>query len=111
MRKFVSIIAFVFFGVGWLIVGRPMNDLAGLFWPELPAPWEKVDAFYYPDRHNLSVHRGAYNVDGIAGCRSWVTAAAAANFDPRISCGDYECAIGKLQSLGDGLTVYRLTVR
>jgi hypothetical protein len=110
MRKILSLTAFVL-GAGWLIVGHPMNDLADLFWPERPAPWEAVDAFYYPDRHNLSVHRSANKVDGIAGCRSWVIAAAAANADPRMSRGDFECAIGKLQSLGDGLTVYRLTVR
>jgi hypothetical protein len=44
MRKTLSVIALVL-GIGWLAVGRPMNDLAGLFWPERPAPWETVDAF------------------------------------------------------------------
>ena len=99
MRKILSVIAFVL-AVGWLVVGRPMNDPASLFWPTRPAPWENVDAFYYPDKQNLSVHRSANKVDGIAGCRSWVNAAAAANSDPRMSRGDYECAVGKLQSLG-----------
>lgn len=66
-----------FGGLGlWLTFGGPADDLAGLFWAERPAPWEKVDAFYYPDRHDLSVHRTARDVKSLDGCRSWVRAMA-----------------------------------
>lgn len=94
----------------WLAFGNPADSLAGLFWAGSPAPWEKVDAFYYPNRHNLSVHRTALNVGSLDGCRSWVQAMAEANADPGVRRGDYECGVGKLQEIGD-LTMYRITVR
>lgn len=94
----------------WAAFGSPANDLAGLFWPERPAPWERIDAFYYPDRRNFSVHRAAHDVGSLGGCRSWVRAMAEANADPGVTHGDYECGVGKLREWG-GLTVYRITAR
>ena len=103
-----------YFAVGalclWALFGSPTNDLAGVFWSQRPAPWEAVDAFYYPDRHNLSIHRAAYNLGSLDGCRSWVRPMGQTNADPSLTRGDYECGIGKLRELGD-LTVYRITVR
>lgn len=103
-----------YFAIGgaclWMVFGSPTKDLAGLFWADSPAPWEKVDAFYYPDRHNLSIHRAAYDLGSLNGCRSWVMTMATANADPGVHRGDYECGVGKLREMGD-LTVYRLTVR
>ena len=98
-------------GLGlWLTFGGPADNLAGLFWAERPAPWEKVDAFYYPDRHDLSVHRAARDVKSLDGCRSWVRAMAEVGTDPGMERGDYECGVGKLREMGD-VTVYRFTVR
>lgn len=100
-----------FGGLGlWAAFRSPANDVAGLFWPERPAPWEAVDAFYYPDRQNLSVHREARGVGGVDGCRSWARAMAETHADPGVRRGDYECGVGKLREWGD-LTVYRITVR
>jgi hypothetical protein len=94
----------------WAVFGTPNSDLAGLFWGKGPAPWESVDAFYYPNRHNLSVHRAAHNVGSLDGCRAWVRKAARADADPALTRGDYECGVGKLEPFG-GMTVYRITVR
>ena len=48
----------VFAGLAfWAVLGSPMNYAAGMFWPAKPAPWEAVDAYYYPD------HRSAGEAD------------------------------------------------
>ena len=96
--------------VAYLIFGTPVTDLHNLLWPNGPAPWERVDAFYYPSRANLSVHRAAYDVKTLDRCRSWVAAQARTHDDPRLTRGDYECGIGKIKDLGS-VTVYRITVR
>src|SRR5689334_10257410 len=99
----------VFAGLAvWAVLGSPINYAAGVFWPAKPAPWEAVDAYYYPDPSNLSVHKAALGVGSLDACRSWVRAMAAVNSDPGVTRGDYECGVGKLQMLGD-MTVYRIT--
>ena len=85
-------------------------DATGVFWPEGPAPWEKVDPFYYPDRSNLLNDRQGPRVDGIEACRAWVYAEAARHGDVNLDRGDYECGVGYIKNSGD-LRVYRLTVR
>lgn len=97
--------------VGWVMLGSPANDVAGWFWSEGPAPWEGVDAFYYPDRSRLSVHEQRLDVGSLDVCRRWAYAAAAAKNDPRLQRGDYECSVGFMRELGDGMKVYRITVR
>lgn len=94
----------------WALLGSPNADIAGLFWPSGPAPWEQVDALYYPDRRRLSDHRMARGVGSLDACRAWVRAMAEANDDRGLSRGDYECAVGKLRDWG-GVGVYRVTVR
>lgn len=92
----------------WFAFGDPGGDVAGWFWPESAAPWEQVDAFYYPDRNDLSVHREFRDVGSVEACRAWVYSMAAANGDPDLVKGDYECGINPLER-GEML-VHRLTV-
>jgi hypothetical protein len=94
----------------WAVFGSPLTNIANLFWSEGSAPWERVDAFYYPDRSNLTVHRVSYNLGSIGNCRAWVLTEAAHNNDPGLARGDYECGVGEIEKMGD-LTVYRITVR
>jgi len=94
----------------WFFVGEPLVAIANWFWPETPAPWEDVDAVYYPDRGNLLVEVSAPHVGTIEACRAWVYDRAAANSDPALTRGDYECGVGFLRNMGP-LRIYRLTVR
>lgn len=92
----------------WLVFGSPLSTAANLFWKEGPAPWETIDAYYYPDRYDLSVDISRLDVSSIRACRDWVYATAATKGDPNLERGDYECAIGCRPK--DGLNICRLTV-
>jgi hypothetical protein len=94
----------------WFFVGEPRVTIANWIWPETPAPWEDVDAVYYPDRDNSLVDVSAPHVGTVEACRAWVYDRAAGNSDPALTRGDYECGVGSLRNMGS-LRVYRLTVR
>jgi hypothetical protein len=96
--------------LAWFAFGSPASNLAGAIWGDRPAPWESVDAFYYPDRSNLSRSERSINVGSLESCRAWVAAAAAKRNDPQVRRGDYECGVGYLRDFGD-LRVYRVTTR
>ena len=50
-----------------------MSDIAGWVWRNSPAPWETVDALYYPTRNNLSHDERRLNVGSIDGvARRWL---------------------------------------
>jgi len=34
----------IFVLIAWAVFGSPLNTMAGWFWSETAAPWEKVDA-------------------------------------------------------------------
>lgn len=93
----------------WFAFGDPGRTIAGWFWEYDAAPWERVDAFYYPDRSNLNNFKERSNVDGIEGCRAWVYGMAASNNDPSLTRGDYECGVGEPKNMY-GMKVYRTTV-
>lgn len=71
---------------------------------------KQVDAYYYPNRNDLSVYEVKYDVGSVEACRDWVYAQAARNNDSNVERGDYECGIGPKKKIGD-LTVYDETVR
>jgi hypothetical protein len=96
--------------LAWFTLGSPMSDIAGWVWGNSPAPWETVDAFYYPNRNNLSHDERRLNVGSVDACRAWVAGAAARRDDPQIRRGDYECGVGHLKDYGE-LKVYRVTTR
>ena len=85
-------------------------DATGVFWPEGPPPWEKVDPYYYPDRNNLLNDRQGPRVDSVEACRAWVYEEAAHHGDANLERGDYECGVGHREKIGY-INVYRLTVR
>ena len=94
----------------WFVFGDPAKNVADWFWSSSAAPWEEVDAIYYPNRYNLTVHRSRQDVGSVEHCRAWVNAEAARRNDPDLKRGDYECGIGRLGTFGS-IGVYRLTVR
>lgn len=96
--------------VGWFTLGSPITTLTKTLWSDRPAPWETVDAFFYPDKANLSVHTAISGFKNLDDCRSWAKDQASAIGDGTMKRSDYECGIGKLQSFGE-LTMYRLTAR
>lgn len=95
--------------VGLCLVGF-RETIAGWFWPRSPAPWETVDAFYYPSKTNLPVDRRKYDMPSIESCRLWIFQQAALSEDPKLEHGDYECGVGFMQNVGD-LRMYRLSLR
>lgn len=94
----------------WFVFGDPGKTTANWFWEKSAAPWESVDAFYYPDRTDLTIHQSRVNLDDVDACRIWVRSAAAAQGDVLLMRGDYECGVGKIENVYD-LSVYRITVR
>ncbi|AUQ50048.1 hypothetical protein PhaeoP83_01776 [Phaeobacter inhibens] len=77
--------------------------LLGLWCPQ-------IDAFYYPNKHDLTVHQEYLDVGSLENCRATVFAAAAQNGDPQLLRGDYECGVNPMNSYGD-LRVYEETIK
>ena len=96
--------------VAWFVFGSPVKDLANWFWSDSAAPWETVDAFYYPDRSDLGEFLSQGGFGSVQECRDWIYSIAASKNDPTLIRGDYECCVGQIDSFG-GMSVYRLTVR
>ena len=94
----------------WGALGNPNRQLPAGFGRISPAPWERVDAFYYPDKNNLSISLENHDVGGLAQCRTWVNSVARKQKDPQLERGDYHCRVGHLDAQGS-LNSYRLTVR
>lgn len=101
----------ILIGIGlWFWLGDPPKTLANWFWENDAAPWESVDAYFYPSRSDLSAHKLAAGLSTVEACRLWASSQAAAIGDARFARSDYECGVGKLDSWG-GMTVYRITAR
>lgn len=103
-------IFFVLIICGWFIWGDPPKTVANWFWADDAAPWETVDAFYYPDRSNLALYRSHKGLDSVQECRNWVRSAAASHGDANLIRGDYECGVEVVDTFV-GISVYRTTVR
>lgn len=91
----------------WILSAIPLF-LTSVFWSESNAPWESVDAFYYPDANNLAEWESEMNVGSVQACRDWVEDSAAAKGDSNLERGDYECGVNCRSR--DGFNVCRLTV-
>ena len=70
---------------------------------------QQVDAFYYPDRNDLTSHEFFPNVGSIDACRKVVYQAAARNNDPLMKAGDYECGINPTGRKFGDITIYETT--
>lgn len=98
-------------GIGaWFVFGDPPRAVANWWWPEAAAPWETVDAFFYPDRNNLSLVDQQSGLASVDACRDWVNQAAYAHGDPDMQRSDWECGLGEPTDW-NGLSVYRGTVK
>lgn len=95
----------------WWFFGDPGTTVADWLYPDEAAPWETVDAFYYPNRQDLTKHEEFKGLDSVTGCRSMVQNMALRHNDQLITKGDYECGVGQLKGDFAGLNVYRLTVK
>ena len=74
-----------------------------------PIAKPQIDAFYYPDKNDLSDFQVSYDVGSLNECRDWVYSKAAQNSDRGLRRGDYECGVGPKQKYGT--TVYDKTIR
>lgn len=94
----------------WFLFGSPSKTAANWFWPDREAPWETIDAFYYPNREDMSVFLRLSGLGNAQECRDWVFSMASIEEDPGMLRGDYECGVGFIEDFG-GMSVYRLTVK
>lgn len=97
----------------WFAFGDLNTTIADWFWSETPAPWEDVDAFFYPNKSDLSKFEMQPNVGSLESCRSWVSAKANFINDPKMQRSDYECGVGRNDEKSKqwGANVYRITPR
>ena len=72
---------------------------------------DQVDAYYYPNINDLTVHEVALDVGSVEGCREAIQRMAANYNDPALERGDYECGIGPKEAYGSGIMVYKETVK
>ena len=84
--------------------------IANWFWEYEAAPWETVDAFYYPDQNDLSKFQQILGLGSVDVCRNAVRSMAASYGDPNLTMGDYECGIEVIDNLG-GIDIYRTSTR
>jgi hypothetical protein len=94
----------------WFFLGNPAKNVADWFWPSEAAPWEQVDAFYYPDRTDLTQHREIAGLEDLGACREAIGNLASAFKDAAMVRGDYECGVGPLR-LEYGFRIYRITAK
>lgn len=95
----------------WAVLGSPKKDVANWFYKDKAAPWETVDAFYYPDRSNLNKVEMAYGLKSVEACRDWVYFQASLHRDPGMNRSSYGCGIGRLSEAHYGIPVYRTDTR
>jgi hypothetical protein len=96
--------------LGWLLLqAKPIESIANVMWPDSPAPWERVDAVYYPDAGDRTTQLRERNLADLDSCREWANRAAAYSGNQHLRRGDYRCDVGLQESYGD-IEVYRLTV-
>src|SRR3990167_1073093 len=86
--------------IAWFVFGSPVQTLANSFWPEDAAPWETVDAFFYPNREDLALNDAVYGLSDLASCQRWARDQAMKYQDPLFQRTDYECGVGKVDDLG-----------
>jgi len=90
----------------WFSLGEPKKQVANWLYPDEAAPWEKVDGFFYPNKHDLSDP----SLATVAACRDWAAYQADEGGDAFSQRSDYECGVGKSEQWND-LHVYRLIAK
>jgi hypothetical protein len=71
----------------------------------------QVDAFYYPNKNDLTKHEFFSNVGSVENCRAIVQQAAARRNDPGLQRGDYECGVDPTGEDFGEIKVYKDTVK
>lgn len=90
-----------------LIIGG--CSIEDMFFPETAAPWETVDAYYYPNKNDLTISIKSSGHPTVDDCRRWVEGQAKRDYDPKLLRSDYECGVGLVEYYGP-VGIYRLTV-
>mgnify|MGYP006272438797 CR=1 FL=1 len=76
----------------------------------LAACSEQVDAYFYPDRSDLTRSESLKDVGSVEACRDWAYSKAARMGDTSMQRSTYECGLGPRRR-EMGFTVYRETVQ
>jgi hypothetical protein len=94
----------------WAAFGEPKKNIANSFYEFEAAPWETVDAFFYPDSNDLTQYQKQTGFNSVDECRDWVFSMAQQINDASMLRSDYECGIEIIDQLYD-LSIYRTTVK
>jgi hypothetical protein len=86
--------------IAWLIFGDPVTAVANLFYPAAPAPWEKVELVYFPDRHVSSGYERTPDLGSLEECRTLAWRQAARHDDRDLERGTYECRVAVVPWFG-----------
>ena len=93
----------------WFALSNPKQDIADVIWPKSPAPWEQVDAYYYPYRDQTQQSHSAFHFQSVKDCRDWIEGKALEYGDTNPGEGAWRCAIGEYDKMSEQQT-YRLTL-
>ena len=88
-----AVIAFCAVFTGWWMFGDPRQVLAHHAFPDRPAPWEAVNAVYFPDREDRATKLVRPRFVSMQECRNWIYREATRAGDPRLRRGDWACEI------------------
>ncbi len=91
----------------WALFREPQVDVANLLWGDNPAPWERVDGVFYPNRAVPMRVESAPGFRTVQDCRDW--AERAARRAPSPTSSTFECQVGFIRSVGV-LKEYRRTL-
>jgi hypothetical protein len=91
-------------GVAWLALGGPLRLAERWLFPQVPAPWEVIDARYVPDLARPDQARVLPELHSLAICRGWAQLQAIRDDDPSFARGGYSCDVRE----GGWVRAYRL---
>ena len=84
----------------WFVFGDPPKNLANWFWKSDAAPWETVDAYYYPNKNDLEIVIFGHGKKTVEQCRDWVYSKAATYQDWGIKRGIITVPLNRSVALG-----------
>ena len=96
--------------IAWLIFGDPVTAVANLFYRTGPAPWEKLELVYYPDRRVASVYESTPDPGSLEDCRTLAWRQAARHDDRDLKRGAYECRVAAVHYFGSQ-PAFRLSLK
>lgn len=89
--------------LAWVVAGDPSKLLGNTFYPDGPAPWERVDVIYFAKPNDPVLIVSSKDAGSLKSCRTLISTKV-----PPDNYGRYKCGVGPRK---DGDTYnYRLVL-